>query len=150
MENFRHLFQSIDFEQVCDHARRFHNLSPWEIIGESWIYERMGKTEGQLRSALRREFGPELSTDKLSSYAAIQPQGQDPLDLLVELEDERDRQKSEEKEDLALGERDTARLAAALGVSRRLAQVAVRRRREQLLTPSAQAEFSFSAPGEKR
>lgn len=145
MENFRHLFQSIDFEQVCDHARRFHGAFLEEILGESWIYDHQGKTEEQLKSALRREFNPEFSTEKLNTYAAIQPQGKDPLDLLIELEDEIDRQKIEEKEELAMGERDTQRLARQLGVSRRRAQQIARRRREQILAPGGQAEFALQA-----
>ncbi len=144
MEKFRRLFQQIDFDRACAHARRFHNLSPQEILGESWIYDRQGKTEGQLRSALRRELSPEFSNEKLNFYAAIQPQGKDPLELLVELEDEIDRKKIEEKEELAMGERDTQRLAAALGVSRRRAQMLTRRRREQILASGGQVEFRFS------
>lgn len=145
MENFRHLFQQLDFDQVCSHAQRFHGAFLEEILGESWIYDHHGKTEEQLKSALRREFNPEFSTEKLNTYAAIQSQGKDPLDLLIELEDEIDRQKIEEKEELAMGERDTQRLARQLGVSRRRAQQIVRRRREQILAPGGQVAFIFEA-----
>ena len=149
MENFRHLFQLFDFNHVCSHARRFHGVFPEEIAGESWIYQHLGKTEGQLRSALRREFKPEFSAEKLNSYAATQSQGKDPLDLLVELEDEIDRQKKQENDnDQGEAELDTARLAEALRVSRRRAQQIVRRRREQILAPGGQAELFGLRPNQ--
>ncbi|WCE94367.1 hypothetical protein [Acidithiobacillus ferriphilus] len=149
MSNFMQLFNHIDFARVCRHARRFHGVLPQEIVGESWIYQHLGKTEGQLRSSLRRELNPEFSTEKLNAYAAIQSQGKDPLELLVELEDEIDRQKKQENDEVMQGERDTARLAEALRVSRRRAQQIVRRRREQIeqiLAPGGQAEFGLEPP----
>lgn len=148
MESFRHLFQYIDFDIVCDHARRFHNLSPQEILGESWIYDRQGKTQDQLFSRLRREFGPDFSGETLENidfHQQVVRRTDDPTDF----QEEEEREKNEEKEEFAFGETDTGRLAAALGITRRRAQQLVRRRREQILAPGGQSEFSFWAPEEQ-
>jgi hypothetical protein len=143
-QNFAKFFKNLDFSEICAHARHYHGATASEILGISWIYDHTGKTVGQLASALRREYGKNVVQSIF--YEETSP---DPLEVLEAAEEAR-RAEAEAAAELLLGEADSARLAARLGVTRRRAQQKIAARRRALLAAAAgegQLELALAEAG---
>ncbi|MCL5980735.1 MAG: hypothetical protein M1488_08695 [Gammaproteobacteria bacterium] len=111
-------------------AARIHHQKIEDLAGAAYLFAVAGKTPGQFQSKIRRECKPKFGDEKLRSIAGewgiIYPHSGDPLDLLINEEEELARTKKEEE--INLGEFDSAQLATSLGISRRMAQIKIRKR----------------------
>lgn len=125
---------SPEWESALRLAARIHHQKIEDVAGAAYLAAAAGKTHRQFQSKIRRECKPKFGDEKLRAIAGdwglIYHQPGDPLDLLIGKEEELARTKKEEE--INLGEFDSAQLARSLGISRRMAQMKIRKRKLEI------------------
>ena len=140
-----------DWQSALRLAARVHHQQIEDVAGAAYLFSVAGKSPSQFHSKIRRECKPKFGNEKLRAIAMdlglIYHHPGDPLDLLIDKEEELARTKKEEE--INLGEFDSARLAATLGISRRMAQIKIKKRKREIENKingvnGAQLEFVFA------
>lgn len=123
-----------EWQSALRFAAQIHHQKMEDMAGAAYLYLESGKTIAQFQSKIRREIKPKFANDKLQAIARewgiIYHNSGDPLESLIKNED--DLAKAKKADEINFGEFDSARLAAGLGISRRMAQIKIRKRKREI------------------
>ena len=142
----------LEWRSALRFGSKLHRRPICELAGAAFLAAAEGKTPGQFHSKIRRELKPKFGAEKLSAIAGEwrlfyqDKNSLDPLDLLIEKEEELAKH---EEDKIILGEFNSTELALKLGISRRMAQIKIKKRKREIENKingvnGAQLEFVFA------